>query len=147
MPCYVCKCRRKWIIFLRKILFLSYFLEENPIFWGCNVLFSYFLTCPITWHPVFSIKVIFKRRDTTLNYSVLFVRPKGFLLDCVLDVVVVEWLSGFGSWPEVRGSSRVLSCNFRPMFTQAIWNWVPALLEVRGPWDGMIVSQSGWRGN
>ena len=40
------------IIFLRKILFLSYFLEENPIFvLFFGVAMSYFpilLTCPIT---------------------------------------------------------------------------------------------------
>ena len=55
MHCYVCKCRRKWIIFLRKILFLSCFLEENPIFvlfFGvATSYFPIFLTCPITWHP------------------------------------------------------------------------------------------------
>ena len=28
----------------------SYFF---PILWCCNALFSYFLTCPITWHPGF----------------------------------------------------------------------------------------------
>ena len=45
-PCWVYKCRRKSIIFLRKILFLSLFFGGKsyfcPILRGCYVLFSYF---------------------------------------------------------------------------------------------------------